>query len=140
MLRFDLPPVCSNAYRVQAAITFIVSAAYLFTPYRWLAVLLALGGLIRGFWSPHRCPSMLAFAAATKRLGWAKPVNAGAKMFADKLVAIAGSVMLGTWLAGSNLGEIPAYALLTFSLIDLITGFCAACWAYGLWYKLRPIS
>lgn len=138
MLRFDLPPVDANAYRLQAAVTFGISAAYLFTPYRWLALLLAVGGAIRGFWSPHRCPSMLAFAALTRRLGLSQRVNAGAKMFADKLVAIAGSVMFLTWLAGSGIGEIPAYALLAFSLIDLLTGFCAACWAYGLWYKLRP--
>lgn len=131
MLRFDIAPVCSNAYRIQAAVTLAVSALYFFTPYKWVAVVLALGGLLRGFVSPHKCPSYLAFS------GLAKPINAGAKMFADKLVAIAGSVMLASWLLGSDIGNIPAAVLMLFAAIDLVSGFCAACWAYGLWYKLR---
>jgi hypothetical protein len=137
MLRFDIAPVCSNAYRIQAAVTFLVSAAYLFTPYQWLAVILAFGGLLRGFVSPHKCLSYKLFAGLMKKAGKSKPVNAGAKMFADKLVAIAGAVMVGTWFFGSSIGMIPAAALLVFSFIDLTIGFCAACWAYTLWYKLR---
>lgn len=137
MLRFDIAPVCANAYRIQAAVTLAVSAAYLFTPYRWLAVLLLAGGALRGFVSPHKCPSYRLFALITRKAGLAKPINAGAKMFADKLVAIAGAVMVSSWLLGSEIGAIPAAVLLVFAFVDLLTGFCAACWAYGLWYKLR---
>jgi hypothetical protein len=137
MLRFDIAPVCSNAYRFQAAVTLAVSAIYVFTPYKWVAVILMLGGLLRGFVSPHKCPSYKVFASITKKMGVAKPVNAGAKMFADKLVAIMGTIMLVTWLLGSGIGNIPAVALMVFATIDLVSGFCAACWAYGLWYKVR---
>lgn len=137
MLRFDIAPVCSNAYRIQAAVTFVVSALYLFTPHGWIAALLAVGGLLRGFVSPHRCPSYRLFGRLTERMGLAKPINAGAKMFADKLVAIAGSVMLISWALGSTIGSIPAAVLLVFAFIDLVSGFCAACWAYSLWYRLR---
>lgn len=137
MLRFDLPPICANAYRIQALVSFTVSALYLFTPYQWVSIILALGGLIRGFVSPHRCPSYLVFAGITKKMGLAKMQNAGAKMFADKVVGLAGLVMVGSWLAGGSIGAIPATAILIFAFIDLLTGFCAACWAYGLWYKLR---
>lgn len=137
MLRFDIAPVCSNAYRIQAVVTFLVSAAYLFTPYQWLAVIVALGGLVRGFVSPHKCLSYRLFAGLTKKLGKSKPVNAGAKMFADKVAAIAGTVMVASWFFGSSIGMIPAAALLVFSFIDLTIGFCAACWAYALWYRLR---
>src|SRR5690606_32954714 len=120
------------AYRIQAALTFAVSALYLFTPLGWLAVVLAFGGLLRGFVSPHACPSYRVFAAITRRLGRTKMINAGAKMFADKIVALAGAVMLVAWIAGSPVGQVPAAALLVFSFIDLLTGFCVACWAYGL--------
>ncbi len=137
MLRFDIAPVCSNAYRIQAAATFAISALYLFTPYQWVAVVLALGGLLRGFVSPHKCPSYKLFSAITAKAGLARPVNAGAKMFADKLVAIAGGVMVLSWVFGSAIGQVPAVALLVFSFVDLAIGFCAACWAYGLWYKVR---
>lgn len=137
MLRFDIAPVCANAYRLIAAITFVVSAVYLFTPYQWTAVVLLFGGALRGFVSPHKCPSYLMFAALTHKTGNAKPVNAGAKLFADKLVAIAGGVMAASWLLGSEIGQIPAAILLVFSFADMVFGFCAACWAYGLWYRLR---
>lgn len=140
MLRFDIAPVCSNAYRFHAAVTLAVSALYFFTPYKWLAVILALGGLLRGFVSPHRCPSYLGFSALTRKLGLAKPINAGAKMFADKLVAIAGTIMLVIWLLGSEIGLIPAAVLMVFAFIDLISGFCAACWAYAMWYKVRSAA
>lgn len=140
MLRFDIAPVCSNAYRLQAMVSLTLAALYLFTPYQGLALILALGGLWRGFVSPHKCPSYLAFAALTRRLGLAKPINAGAKMFADKVVALAGMVMVASWLAGSSIGAIPAAAILVFALIDATTGFCAACWAYTLWYRVRATA
>jgi len=137
MLRFDIAPVCSNAYRFQAAMSFSIAAIYLFTPYQWVAFLLAFGGLLRGFVSPHKCLSYRLFAAITERLGWKHPVNAGAKMFADKIAAVAGTAMAVSWLMGAEFGAIPATAILIFAFVDLSTGFCAACWAYGLWYKLR---
>lgn len=137
MLRFDIAPVCSNAYRLVATTSFLVAAVYLFTPYKWIAAVLVLGGVLRGFVSPHRCPSYLLFSRVTARLGLTKNVNAGAKMFADKIASLAGAVMLGTWLAGSEIGMIPAAAILLFAFLDLATGFCAACWVYGAWYKLK---
>ena len=137
MLRFDIAPVCSNAYRFQAAMSFAIAAAYLFTPYGWLAFLLAFGGLLRGFASPHQCLSYKVFAGITGKMGWSKKVNAGSKMFADKIAGIAGLVMAFSWAAGSGIGEFPATAILVFAFIDLTTGFCAACWAYAAWYKLK---
>lgn len=137
MLRFDIAPVCANAYRFQAAMSFAIAAIYLFTPYQWVSVLLAFGGLMRGFVSPHKCLSYKAFAGATGKLGIAKLQNAGAKMFADKIAGIAGTAMFVTWLMGSDVGVIPATAILVFACVDLVTGFCAACWAYGAYYKFK---
>lgn len=137
MLRFDLAPVCSNAYRLQAATTLLVSLLYLLTPYGWVAAFLMVGGFIRGFISPHRCLSLRLFMSLTSRLGRQQLVNAGAKMFADKLVCVMGGVMLVTWWLNMPIGRIPASALTFFAALDLFTGFCAACWAYAAWYKLR---
>lgn len=137
MLRFDIAPVCSNAYRLQATMSFAIAAIYLYTPYQWVSLLLAVGGFLRGFVSPHKCLSYLAFSSITRKLGLPKLQNAGSKMFADKIAAIAGTAMFVTWLMGSEIGMIPATAILIFAFIDLATGFCAACWAYGAYYKLR---
>lgn len=140
MLRFDIAPVCSNAYRFQAAMSFTIAALYLFTPWKWVAFILAIGGFIRGFVSPHRCLSYKVFEKATARLKWVKKVNAGSKMFADKIAFVAGSVMAATWLADSSIGNIPATAILIFAFLDLATGFCTACWAYAAWYRMRGIA
>jgi len=137
MLRFDIAPVCSNAYRFQAATSFTIAALYLFTPYKWVSILLAVGGFLRGFVSPHRCLSYRLFSTLTGKLGLAKTQNAGSKMFADKVVGIAGLAMFVTWLNGSDIGLIPATAILVFAFIDLVSGFCAACWAYTLWYRMK---
>lgn len=137
MLRFDIAPVCSNAYRFQATMSFAIAAIYLFTPYKWVSLVLALGGALRGFVSPHRCMSYKLFEKMTARLHWVKKVNAGSKMFADKIAAVAGTVMAISWLSGSEIGSIPATAILIFAFVDLATGFCAACWVYGAWYRLR---
>ena len=137
MLRFDIAPVCSNAYRFQATMSFTIAALYLFTPWKWVAFILAIGGFIRGFVSPHKGLSYKLFEKTTAQIGWVKKVNAGSKMFADKIAFVAGSVMAVTWLLGSSIGNIPATAILIFAFLDLATGFCAACWAYSAWYRMR---
>lgn len=137
MLRFDIAPICANAYRFQAAMSFAIAATYLFTPYKWVAILLAFGGLLRGFVSPHKCLSYKLFSGLTGKIGLAKLQNAGSKMFADKVVFLAGSVMALSWIFDSSIGMLPAGAILVFALIDLVTGFCAACWAYAVYYKVK---
>ena len=137
MLRFDIAPVCSNAYRLQALMSTTIAAIYLFTPYKWVAIFLAVGGFIRGFVSPHKCLSYKLFASITRTLKLSKMQNAGSKMFADKIAAIAGTVMFVSWLLGSSIGNIPGYAILVFAFIDATTAFCVACWAYTAWYKMK---
>ena len=137
MLRFDIAPVDSNAYRLVATVSFSVAALYLFTSFQWASLILAVGGFIRGFISPHKCPSYKLFETIMARLGRVKKVNAGSKMFADKIAAVAGTVMVVTWLMGSSIGTIPAIAILIFAFLDLSTGFCAACWAYAAWYRFH---
>ena len=137
MLRFDIAPVDSNAYRLVATVNFSLAAVYLFTPYQWVALIVMLGGIIRGFVSPHKCLSYLVFQKITAKLGWVKKVNAGSKMFADKIACVAGTAMFVTWLLDSSIGMIPGWAILIFAFLDVTTGFCAACWAYLAYYKMK---
>ena len=130
----------SNAYRFQATMSFTIAALYLFTPWKWVVLILAIGGFIRGFVSPHRCLSYKLFEKITAQMGWVKKVNAGSKMFADKIAFVAGAVMAISWLAGSSIGAIPATAILIFAFLDLATGFCAACWVYSAWYRMRGVA
>ena len=137
MLRFDIAPVCSNAYRLQALMSTAIAAIYLFTPYKWVAIFLAVGGFIRGFVSPHKCLSYKLFASITRTLKLSKMQSAGSKMFADKIACVAGTAMFVTWLLDSSIGMIPGWAILIFAFLDVTTGFCAACWAYLAYYKMK---
>lgn len=137
MLRFDVPPVWSNAARIDALLTFLISgAALLGFPY--LVPLLIVMGLVRGFFGHQRCPSHRLYAYVLARAGWGgKKENAGAKMFANKLLLIASSAATTLYLAGSGMWVVPIGALLMFSFLEFALSFCAACWVYTLWYRLR---
>jgi hypothetical protein len=45
---------------------------------------------------------------------------------------------LGLYLAGSTLWVVPCIALIVFSTLEWALSFCAACWAYGVWYQKFP--
>lgn len=134
MLRFDLPPVYSNVARAQAFFTFIVCVAVYFG-YGWASSFLVIMGFVRGFLSARKCPSHLALERIFLRFGIAgKKENAGAKMFADKLLFVGSSLMFVFWLTGSSLIVVPAIVLSVFAIADAVFGFCAGCWAYTLWH------
>ncbi|MBS1208294.1 MAG: hypothetical protein H6R19_692 [Proteobacteria bacterium] len=137
MLRFDVPPVWSNAVRVDALLTFAISAAALLG-FPYLVPVLSVMSLVRGFLGHHRCPSHRLYAGLLQKLGMAgKQENAGAKMFANKLLLIASTIATVLYLAGSGMWVLPVSALLVFSFLESLFSFCVACWAYTLWYRLR---
>ena len=137
MLRFDVPPVWSNAARLDGLTTFAICAAALLG-FPYLVPMLIVQGLVRGFIGHYRCPSHRLYTALLRRFDSAgKPENAGAKMFANKLLFIASTVATGLYLAGSGMWVVPVSALLVFSFLEAAVSFCAACWAYTLWYQLR---
>lgn len=138
MLRFDVPPVHANVARLEAFITTSFCAiALLGFPY--LLPVLAVMGLIRGFFGHYRCPSHRLWAALMTRMGIAgKKENAGAKMFANKILFIAATIASVLYFMNINLWVVPTIALLIFSSLEWAFSFCAACWAYGFWYKKFP--
>ncbi|NLY16821.1 MAG: DUF4395 domain-containing protein [Gammaproteobacteria bacterium] len=138
MLRFDVPPVWSNVTRLEAFISFLVSvAALLFTP--WLMLIPAIQGFVRGFFGHHKCPmhhAGIKLLTSCNRAG--KQENAGAKMFANKILFIASTVAVVAYALGSNIWMIPVSALIVFTTLEWAFSFCAACWAYVLWYSKFP--
>ncbi|TVQ41289.1 MAG: DUF4395 domain-containing protein [Wenzhouxiangella sp.] len=138
MLRFDVPSVPANVIRFEAFITFVVCWLALFvTP--WLLALLAVQGLVRGFIGHHRCPSHLVWKKALSSRGWQGPMeNAGAKMFANKILLLASGAGLALFIANSGLWIVPTIALIIFSFMEWAFKFCAACWVYALWYQRFP--
>ena len=138
MLRFDVPPVYSNVIRVEAFVTTVISAIALMG-YPFVMPLLAVLGLIRGFIGHQKCPShrlITKFMLSVNKAGHKE--NAGAKMFANKILLIASVAASILYFTGSTLWVIPTTALIVFSSLEWAFSFCAACWVYGFWYKLFP--
>jgi hypothetical protein len=138
VLRFDIPPVNANVARLEAFITFIFClVALLGFPY--LLPVLALMGFIRGFFGHYKCPSHRLFTKIMTAMNVAgKKENAGAKMFANKLLFIAATVASVLFFMGIDLWRVPTSILVVFSILEWVFSFCVACWSYGYWYKLFP--
>jgi hypothetical protein len=138
VLRFDIPPVNANVARFEAFITFTFCAmALLGFPY--LLPVLALMGFVRGFFGHYKCPSHRLFTKVMIAMNIAgKKENAGAKMFANKLLFVAATVASVLFFMGIDLWKVPAGVLLVFSTLEWALSFCIACWSYSYWYKLFP--
>jgi hypothetical protein len=138
VLRFDIPPVSANVARLEAFITFsFCLIALLGFPY--LLPVLALMGFIRGFFGHYKCPSHRLFTKIMTALNIAgKKENAGAKMFANKLLFIAATVASVLFFMDIDLWKVPTSILVVFSTLEWAFSFCVACWSYGYWYKLFP--
>ena len=138
MLRFDVPQVWSNVIRWEAFMTFVLSIiALLLAP--WVMLLLVAQGFVRGFIGHHRCPSHLLWKKIAESRQWGgKKENAGAKMFANKILFLASAVSMVLYFLGSGLWVVPCAALIVFSFLEWALSFCVACWAYGFWYQRFP--
>jgi len=139
MLRFDVPLVWSNVIRLEAFITFAIAALALVYNQPWLMALVVAMGLVRGFFGHHYCPSHYVWKALMLRFKCAgKLEDAGAKMFANKILFIASSASLTLFFLGSDLWMIPAAMLVIFATLEWAFSFCVACWVYGAWYRKFP--
>jgi Domain of unknown function (DUF4395) len=136
LLRFDIPPVWSGVVRVQAFITFVVcSVAVFVTP--WVLIYLSVAGAVRGFVSPQRDPSSAMIGKFLKSRGWlGRQENAGAKMFAAKLLFIGSAAALLMAVFNMAGWQYVCYALMLFSFLEWAFAFCAGCWVYVLWWRL----
>jgi Domain of unknown function (DUF4395) len=139
MLRFDLPRIPAHVARFDAFVTFCIAGLALLLQQPWLMLPLAVVGLLRGFFGHMKDPLHRLGRAAFEARGWGgKLEDAGAKMFAAKILCIAATVSLGLFLAGSTVWQVPAGALVLFSLLEWAAGFCAGCWVYSTWYRFLP--
>ena len=138
MLRFDVPQVWSNVTRWEAFITSVICVlALAVSP--WVMLILVAQGFIRGFFGHHRCPAHRLWKRVAEAKQWGgRKENAGAKMFANKILFIVSSIAVVLFVSGSTLWMVPTVALVVFSTLEWALSFCAACWAYGFWYQHFP--
>jgi hypothetical protein len=138
MLRFDVPQVWSNVIRWEAFINHVVCWIAL-AGYPWVLLLLVAQGFVRGFVGHHRDPLHAVWKRLFEARRWGgRKENAGAKMFANKILFLASSVAVVLYASGSTLWVLPCIALIAFSFMEWAFSFCAACWAYSAWYTRFP--
>lgn len=139
MLRFDLPKVPANVIRWEAFVTTVVCALALWVS-AWFMLIPAAQGVVKGFVGHARCPSHRVWRSLFSARGWqGRLENAGPKMFAAKILAVAATVSQVLYATGSAYWKVPVAALIVFSTLEWALSFCAACWAYGLWYRHMPV-
>jgi len=146
MLRFDIPNICGNTYRMNAFWVMTTMVAMYFMPMPiGLAMLslLAFESFVRGFINPHKGVFYNFNSKICRSMGIKEvKMNAGSKMFTDKLVFIASMVIFGLYTANSfgfvnTMWQIPTIMMGIAAAVDTVIGFCVACWSYGLFYKVR---
>lgn len=138
MLRFDVPPVSANVTRWEAFVSCVVAIlAMLVSP--WFMAILLVQGFVRGFLGHFKCPAHRLWNWLFTARGWeGAKENAGAKMFANKILFLASAVSLGLYAAGLSLWQVPVSLLIVFTALEWAFSFCAACWVYGAWYRWFP--
>lgn len=135
MLRFDLPRVPSNVVRWEAFVNTVICALALLVS-AWFMLIPLVQGLVKGLLGHGKCPAHLLWRKIFAARGWeGRLENAGPKMFAAKILAVAAAVALILYMTGSTLWKVPVIVLIGFSCLEWSLSFCAACWAYGIWYR-----
>lgn len=138
MLRFDVPPIWSNVTRWEAFLSCVVSVLAL-TISPWFMLILLIQGAVRGFLGHYKCPAHRLWSSVFERQNWGgKKENAGAKMFANKILVLASTIAVVAYALGSPIWQIPVTALIIFTALEWAFSFCAACWVYGIWYRWFP--
>ncbi|WP_138856683.1 DUF4395 family protein [Inhella inkyongensis] len=140
MLRFDLPQVPSNVIRWEALLNTVTCLlALLVSP--WFMLIPTVQGFIKGILGHARCPAHVMWRKVFSAKGWlGRLEDAGPKMFAAKILFLASAVSLTLYMTGTTLWRVPVVVLVVFTCLEWLLSFCAACWAYGLWYRHFPAS
>jgi hypothetical protein len=125
--------------RLNAFSTFLIICIYLFTPFKFIVVLLAIDFFIRGYIDPKSSPISTINKNIINLLKIkSKVINAGPKIFAAKigfLMAILISIIF-YFLKLTILASFLAYLLIIFSLLEFLFGYCVGCHMYSLKHKL----
>lgn len=138
MLRFDVPPVWSNVGRWEAFLTTVMTVLAMWVS-PWFMVVPLVQGFVRGFFGHHLCPAHHVWKWVAEKQNWGgEKENAGARMFANKLLAIASAVTLVLFYVGSPMWKVPVTVLMVFTTLEWALSFCVACHLYGFWYRVFP--
>ena len=141
MCPISLKSVNERAVQINAALAILFVILFLFTPYKWLILILFIDFFIRGFLNPSY--SLFSFISRTiLRIFNVEPlmINAGPKIFAAKIgfvfcCMIAVFYFLNFQAISLTLG----YVFIFFAGLEAIFRICIACKIYPFVSKMKII-
>ena len=142
MCPISFKQVNERAVQINAALAVLSIIFFVFTPYKWIILILAIDFFIRGFLSP----SYSFYSAISKtilRIFKIKPlmVNAGPKIFAAKIGFIFCCMIAVFYLFNfQRISLIIGSAFVFFAALEAIFRFCIACRIYPLIYKMKATN
>lgn len=126
--------VDEKVVRVNAFITLILLAVFVFTPWKWVIFVLAIDFFLRGFMKGKGSPLAAVSKLVLKALKISSaPINAGPKLFAAK-IGFACSFLISIFYVFALMT--PAYVVLGIvavcAALEAFLGYCVGCKVYSL--------
>ena len=128
-----------NVTRLNALVTFIVMSIFIFTPAKWILIILPVDFALRAWFHGRFSPvgRMNKYLVNSLKLGESL-INEGPKLFAARIGLIISALALISFFAGFNpVAYILGGILVFFSYLEAAFGFCVACKIYPLVFSQR---
>ena len=128
-----------NVTRLNALVTFLVVSIFLFTPYRWIILILPVDYLLRSVWSGRFSPfaTFNRWLVQVFHIGESL-INEGPKRFAAQIgLALSGLTVIFYLLNVSLVAFILAGILVFFTFLEAAFGYCVACKIYPILFRKK---
>jgi hypothetical protein len=142
MCPISLTSVNERVVQLNAALVAALVLITLFTPHKWILVLLAIDFLIRGFLRPAYS-YLSAVSKMIVRLGGIRPimVDAGPKVFAAKIgFVFCCGMVLAELLGYPSVSVVIGGVLAGCAGLEAIFRFCVGCKLYPLIHRMKNAS
>ena len=121
-----------NVVRANAAQAVVLLLLFLFSPWKWLILIVAADFCIRGFWQP-KYSLFVAISKKIVALAKLKPVlvDAAPKIFAARIGFFFSVLLIAAWLLHQNAAAwVIGLMFAACALLEAAFRFCVACKMY----------
>jgi len=130
-----------NVTRLNALVTFLVVSVFLFTPFRWIILILPVDFLLRSLWHGRFSPvaTLNKWIVQVFHLGESL-INEGPKRFAAQIGLVLSASTVLFYLSELHLmAFIIAGILVFFTFLEAAFGYCVACKIYPIIFRNKLV-
>jgi len=130
-----------NVTRLNALVTFLVVSVFLFTPFRWIILILPVDFLLRSLWRGRFSPvaTLNKWIVQVFHLGESL-INEGPKRFAAQIGLVLSASTVLFYLSELHLmAFIIAGILVFFTFLEAAFGYCVACKIYPIIFRNKLV-